>query len=132
MLKKCVLFFSNLIEKPFPPNETISERYQIIEHLGMGSYGHSYLVYDQLNQQKKVLKALRLHKRMTRSGRNGFELEKHLLMSIAHSGFPTYFEGGIYKNIPFYTMEYIEGRNFEQIIFYEGRKVPAIEAFKIA
>ncbi|MEH7305381.1 protein kinase domain-containing protein, partial [Neobacillus drentensis] len=42
-----------------------------------------------------------------------------------------YFDGGNYKNIPFYTMEFIEGMNFEQLIFSEGRKIPEKEAFQI-
>lgn len=102
-----------------------------MKHLGMGSYGHSYLVMDLDHQQEIVLKALRLHKRLTRSGRNGFELEKELLMSINHAGFPNYFEEGCYKKIPFYTMEYIDGKNFEQLIFSEEMKISEKEAFKI-
>lgn len=131
MLKKSVMFFSKLLESPFPVAEVINNRFKVIKHLGMGSYGHSYLVMDLDNQREKVLKALRLHKRITRSGRNGFELEKELLMSITHPGFPKYFEAGCYKTIPFYTMEYIDGKNFEQLIFYEERKIPEKEAFKI-
>jgi len=132
MLKRTVLYFLNLFERPFHPGEEVAERYKVVSHLGMGSYGHSYLVIDSLNKQRKVLKALRLHKRLTQAGRNGFELEKELLRSIDHRGFPTYFEAGLHKNIPFYTMEYIEGKNFEQLIFAEGRKITETEAFRIA
>lgn len=132
MLKRVVLFIANLLESPFLENEVAAERYKIIEHLGLGSYGNSYLVYDQLSEQNKVLKALRIHKRMTKSGLKGFEYEKKFLESIKHPGFPKYFEAGTYKNIPFYTMEYIEGKNFEQLIFQDGRKYSETEAFKIA
>jgi len=131
MMKKIALLISNLLEKPFTKNELIAERYQVITHLGAGGYGHSYLVYDLESGQKKVLKALRLHKRLIRSGRRSFELEKELLDSIDHPSFPRYFEGGNYKNIPFYTMEYIAGVNFEQLIFSEGRKISEKEAFQI-
>ena len=65
-----------MIERRFQQNEIISERYQIISHLGVGSYGNSYLVFDQVSQQEKVLKALRIHKRITKSGKIGFELRK--------------------------------------------------------
>jgi serine/threonine protein kinase len=131
MKKRMVLLFSNLLEKPFPKNKLIAERYKVITHLGAGSYGHSYLVYDQICRQKKVLKALRLHKRLTQSGRSDFELEKVLLNSIDHPGFPNYFEGGTFNNIPFYTMEFIDGLNFEQFIFAEGKRIPEKEAFQI-
>ncbi|MFL6559696.1 MAG: serine/threonine protein kinase, partial [Bacillus sp. (in: firmicutes)] len=131
MINKIALIFSNFVEKPFLREELIAERYQVISHLGAGSYGHSYLVYDLESRQKKVLKALRLHKRITQSGRRNFEIEKELLDSIDHPGFPRYFEGGTYNNIPFYTMEFIEGMNFEQLIFSEGRKISEKEAFQI-
>ncbi|MEH7093330.1 serine/threonine protein kinase [Neobacillus vireti] len=103
----------------------------MIKHLGMGSYGHSYLVMDLFTQQMKVLKALRIHKRMTKSGKKGFELEKELLKSINHPGFPHFFEEGSDKEKPFYTMEYIEGKNFEQLIFSEGWTITELGAFKI-
>lgn len=132
MFKRIVLFFSNLFERPLSSDETIAGKFRIIKHLGMGSYGHSYLVMDLLTQQNKVLKALRIHKRITKSGRKGFELEKELLKSIHHPGFPKYFEDGTYNKIPFYTMEYIDGKNFEQLIFTEGLTISEQGAFKIA
>jgi serine/threonine protein kinase len=125
------LLACNLLERPFPQEELVANRYKVIEHLGAGAYGHSYLVFDLVSQRKKVLKALRLHKRLTQSGRSSFELEKELLISIDNPGFPKYFEGGTYKNIPFYTMEFIDGMNFEQLIFSEGRKITEVEAFKV-
>jgi len=131
MIKKIALLFSNLFEKSFRNDELIATRYKVITHLGAGGYGHSYLVFDLDSGRKKVLKALRLHKRMTQSGRIHFDLEKQLLGSIDHPGFPKYFEGGTFNNIPFYTMEFIEGMNFEQLIFSEGRRISEKEAFQI-
>jgi serine/threonine protein kinase len=131
MIKRIAYLFSNLFEQLFPNDMLIADRYKVMRHLGAGGYGHSYLVYDLESKQKKVLKALRLHKRLTQSGRIDFEYEKELLNSIDHPGFPRYFEGGTFKNIPFYIMEFIEGMNFEQLIFAEGKKVSEKEAFQI-
>lgn len=131
MLKRFVLFTANIFETPFLQNEIIAERYKIINHLGAGSYGNSYLVFDQLTKRLQVLKSLRIHKRITKSGRRGFELEKELLKSIQHPGFPTYYSDGEHKGIPFYTMEYIEGKNFEQLIFQEGKKYSEDTVFSI-
>lgn len=132
MIKRFILLTANIFETPFFPNEIITERYKIIKHLGEGSYGHSYLVVDQLTKKQQVLKALRIHKRITKSGRQGFEQEKELLKSIHHPGFPRYYADGTHKNIPFYTMEYIEGKNFEQLIFQAGKKYTQEEAFYVA
>lgn len=126
------LFAANLMESRFQQGEIVAKRYEIMNHLGTGSYGNSYLVYDQVSKQKKVLKALRIHKRITESGKREFECEKELLQSITHPGFPRFFEDGSYRNIPFYTMEYIEGKNFEQLIFQDGQKYSEIQAFTIA
>ncbi|WP_249366969.1 MULTISPECIES: serine/threonine protein kinase [Neobacillus] len=132
MYKRLILGLSSFIEKPFSSEEIISGRYKVMEHLGMGSYGHSYLVLDLSSQDYKVLKALRLHKRITKIGLRGFEFEKELLNSIHHPGFPHYFEGGTYKHIPYFTMEYLKGKNYEQLIFSEGWKLSEREAFSIA
>lgn len=132
MFKRLTLMAANIMEKRFQQDEIIAQRYQILNHIGVGSYGNSYLVFDQESNQKKVLKALRIHKRMTKAGKSDFELEKNLLQSIKHPGFPCFFEAGTYKNIPFYTMEYIEGKNFEQLIFQDDQKYSETEAFKIA
>ena len=93
MFKRLTLVAANMIERRFQQNEIISKRYQIISHLGVGSYGNSYLVFDQVSQQKKVLKALRIHKRITRSGKAGFELEKNILKTIRASWISTLLRG---------------------------------------
>jgi serine/threonine protein kinase len=132
MIKRLILWISSLFEKQFAVDELIDGRYQVKEHLGTGSYGNSYLVMDLKWKKLKVLKALRLHKRKTKAGLRGFELEKELLISMKHPGFPRYYEDGVNNKIPFYTMEYIHGKNFEQLIFSDGWKISEVEAFTIA
>jgi serine/threonine-protein kinase len=55
-----------------------------------------------------------------------------ILKNIFHSGFPTYFESGTDEGTPFYTMEYIEGHTFEQLIFQEGKTYREVECFILA
>ena len=129
-MKTLILFFSSLFGHPFSKGVLVDSRYKVVSHLGTGGYGHSYLVIDQQTNQNLVLKALRLHRRILKSGRDRFEHEKLLLESIIHPGFPSYKESGSYKKIPFYTMEFIEGKNFEQLIFNDGKRYNELEAFK--
>lgn len=129
-MKTLILFFSGLFDPPFSKGVLVDSRYKVVSHLGTGGYGHSYLVIDQQTNQSLVLKALRLHRRILKSGRERFEHEKLLLKSIIHPGFPSYKESGSYKKIPFYTMEFIEGKNFEQLIFNDGKRYNELEAFK--
>ncbi|MED1467915.1 serine/threonine protein kinase [Bacillus salipaludis] len=132
MWKRMIHTVSGFIERPFPKDAVIANRFKVIEQIGAGGYGFCYLVVDQKDHQIKVLKTLRLHKRITDSGKSSFEFEKKLLASIEHQGFPQYFEEGIHKGIPFYTMEYMNGKNFEQLIFIEGKTFSEKEVFLIA
>src|SRR5690606_35722486 len=51
--------------------------------------------------------------------------------SISHCRFPAYYEKGEFEQIPFYTMEYISGKTFEQLIFQEGKIYSEVETFTI-
>ncbi|WP_428908405.1 serine/threonine protein kinase [Niallia sp. Krafla_26] len=109
----------------------IDERYEVIQFLGRGSYGNSYLVFDIKNQVKVVLKSLRIHKRIFESGRIDFEKEQQLMMELQHAYFPVFFEKGIHNNIPYFTMEYVHGKTFEQLIFDEEKIYSENESFQI-
>jgi serine/threonine protein kinase len=132
MFKKLILFVSSLFDPLISEGIVIDGRYTVIKHLGTGSYGRSYLVFDHESNQKLVLKALRLHKRITSPGRSGFFKEMELLKRIDHPGFPKFNKAGFYKGIPFYTMEHIDGKNFEQLIFHEDKQYSEKDAFAVA
>ncbi|ALC90212.1 hypothetical protein AM500_10780 [Bacillus sp. FJAT-18017] len=132
MLKRLILFLSHLFEKPFPPGTLVAERYTVVRLLGTGGYGHTYQVIDQETGSQVALKALRLHKRISRSGKAGFEREKEFLQKIQTSGVPAYYDSGKHEGKPYYTMELVEGKNFEQIIFEEGRSFDERQAFEVA
>ena len=83
--------------------KVINNRYEIIEFLGRGSYGNSYLVFDRIQQKQVVLKLLRIHKRMFKAGKNAFEQEQKLLQSLHHPFFPAFYEKGDYHGTPFFT-----------------------------
>lgn len=122
---------ADLLEKPLKIGAVIQQRYDIRKILGRGSYGTSYLAWDQLKQQSAVLKILRLHQRITKSGKAAFAEEQKLLDSLNHPFFPAFFEKGDIDGIPFFTMEYVSGKTFEQLIFEEGKTYGEKEAFQI-
>jgi serine/threonine protein kinase, bacterial len=131
MFKNLLLLGSNLLEKPIKNLTKINERYSVVDFLGRGSYGNSYLVYDEDKQVHVVLKTLRFHKRIFKSGIQSFEDEQKLLQSLEHPFFPKYFENGTYGKIPYFTMEYVAGKTFEDLIFQENKRYDEIEAFQI-
>ncbi|MEK3990851.1 serine/threonine protein kinase [Robertmurraya sp. FSL R5-0851] len=122
IFKPIVLAFSSLMDKELAVGEKINERYIIEKFLGMGSYGHSYLVYDSHLEKKVVLKLVRFHKRITKKGIRIHQYEIEILKSLQHSSFPTVFDEGMWGRIPFFTMEFIHGKTFEQLIFTEGQR----------
>jgi len=132
MIVKGILHtFANIVEKPFQMGEWIDHRYEIVQFLGRGSYGNSYLVFDTKKQTQVVLKCLRIHKRLFQSGRQSFQHEQLLLKELHCRYFPAYFENGIHKNIPYFTMEYVNGKTFEQLIFDEEIMYSELEAFQV-
>jgi serine/threonine-protein kinase len=47
MIKGALLTTANILSKPLYQGNLINNRYEIIEFLGRGSYGNSYLVFDR-------------------------------------------------------------------------------------
>ena len=131
LLKAVKLTLSSLFERNLSKGDCVLERYEVREMLGKGSYGYSYLVFDKKLNRLSVLKILRFHQRLTKRGRSFFYHEMEILKSLTHPSFPDFYESGVFDNIPFYTMEYIEGKTFEQLIFHEGKIYTEIEAFML-
>lgn len=127
-LKPIILTVSSLFEKKHSRGKMIHQ-YEIRDILGMGSYGYCYLVLNQKTQKLSVMKMLRFHKRITHKGRASFHKEMEILQSITNSRFPIFYEKGEFDHIPFYTMEYISGKTFEQLIFQEGNIYSEVETF---
>lgn len=126
-----ILIISSIVEKPLANGMFIQTRYEIERHLGSGSYGHSYLVFDHLKKTNLVLKALRWHKRISPNGRNDFGDEINIMKELNHPSFPKIIESGMFGNIPYFTMEFIEGKTFEQLIFEEGKQYGERESFRL-
>ncbi|WP_338469538.1 protein kinase [Niallia sp. XMNu-256] len=131
IIKEILYTTANIIEKPFQNGSLIDHRFEVIEFLGRGSYGNSYLVLDRKIQQYVVLKSLRIHKRIFQSGRLSFQAEQSLLKRLHHPYFPAFFDNGAHNQIPYFTMEYVKGKTFEQLIFDEEQVYSEKQSFQI-
>ncbi|WP_059170790.1 protein kinase [Bacillus sp. FJAT-27445] len=132
MYKNFLLACSNAFEKPMQKGELIEGKYEIIKLLGTGGYGHTYLAFDTVQGKEIALKTLRLHKRFSRSERQSFLKEQEFMQLACHPSIPAFYGNGIHKGIPFFIMEFKKGKNFEQLIFEEGRMYSERESFVIA
>ena len=120
--KPIISSVSAWIDKELAKGDIINKRYVIEKFLGMGSYGYSYLVFDTYLEKRLVLKLVRFHKRITKKGQRFQKYEVEILNSLQHPSFPAFYDEGMWGKIPFFTMEYIQGKTFEQIIFTDGQK----------
>jgi serine/threonine-protein kinase len=119
-----------LLDRPLRPG-TILHHYQIERVLGMGSYGFTYLVNDLSSAQQKVVKQLRKSKQRLEAGRKSFSYEKDIMQQLDHPSVPKILDVFEWKNQPFYAMEYIRGKNFEDLIFEDYETYTEKEAFAI-
>ncbi|MCP3738903.1 protein kinase [Rossellomorea sp. BNER] len=106
----------NSFEKKFSYGDVINH-YVIVNELGKGSYGTSYLVRDKKSEQRFVLKRLRPYKRIFNKGQNFIEYEASVLRNISHPAFPSVFSQGVDGKSPYFVMEYKEGKTFETLVF---------------
>ncbi|PLR99090.1 serine/threonine protein kinase [Bacillus sp. T33-2] len=132
MLKSIILGVSDAIEPKMAEGYTVDGRYRVEQYLGSGSYGRSYRVFDNKQGCQAVLKALRLQKRLSQRNISSFRNETELLRGFIHPAFPRFYECGEFNKIPYFTMEYINGKTFEQLIFSEGRIYNENEALSVA
>jgi serine/threonine protein kinase, bacterial len=118
-----------LTEQPLKVHQVVNDRYVIEKLLGKGSYGFTYLVKDE-NNNDKVLKQLRKYKMLEKSGEESFKHEVIILKALNDSSFPAFYEEFIENQKHFIVMEYKEGKTYEDLIFLENMTFSEEEALK--
>ncbi|MDM5188542.1 protein kinase [Bacillus sp. DX4.1] len=118
-------------DRPLRLGTIVAQRYRIESVIGMGSYGFTYIVNDLQLQEKKVLKQLRQSKQRYSSGRKSFAYEQMILKQLEHREIPSLYDQFIWKKQPFFVMEHMPGKNFEDFIFIEGHVYEEREVFRI-
>lgn len=118
-----------LTEQPLKAHQTVNEKYVIKKLLGKGSYGFTYLVKDEENQNK-VLKQLRKYKMLEKSGEESFKHEVTILRTLNDSSIPAFYDEFIENEKHFIVMEYKKGKTYEDLIFIENMTFSEEEALK--
>ncbi|KEK24038.1 serine/threonine protein kinase [Bacillus gaemokensis] len=118
-------------DRPLQKNTIVAQRYEIESVIGMGSYGFTYIVNDLQTREKKVLKQLRQSKQRYESGRKSFAQEQVILEQLDHPAIPKLYDTFTWKNQPFFVMEYMLGKNFEDCIFVDSYVYEEYEVFHI-
>jgi serine/threonine protein kinase, bacterial len=116
------------IDRPLPIGTLVNNRYTIIDYLGMGSYGMSYVVYDSKDNEKKLLKQQR---KRSKVDNQSFIREKDMLLSLTHERVPSLLDSFRWKKKEFIVMTYFPFRNLEDLIFADGQRFSETDAFRL-
>ena len=99
-------------------NPDNGREYEVLKTLAIGGMSTSYLVYSYNRQKLAVLKEINTELAQHAKGREMFQREAKILRSLKHSGIPQYYDFFATKERYSLLMEYIPGRNLEQIKSY--------------
>lgn len=122
---------SIIFDRPFKNGTVIDDRYEIMNVLGMGSYGITYLTYDRKKNMECVLKQMKPSRKKLEKVHLSFQYEKEILSYLNHPQIPEFGERITFNGHQFFTMEYVNGQTFEDLIFKEGMVYEEIDAFRI-
>ncbi len=123
------MFIVNIFERTLPKGTVLKGKYRVDRTLGKGGYGLVYVALDMEVGQEVIVKQLR--KRKYRTGLATFEKEEDILCLFQHSSIPAFYERFQEGKKHFLVMEWIKGKNFEQLIFQEGKTFNERESFEV-
>ncbi|MED4018877.1 MULTISPECIES: serine/threonine protein kinase [Sutcliffiella] len=107
----------------------LHERYILKEFIGQGSYGLTYLALDQKRENIVVVKQNRV--RWKKNSRNMFVKEAEILASLQHSSIPKFIDIFTEKKRSYLVMEYIKGKNFEDLVLSDDQKYNEQESLSL-
>ena len=110
------------------PGENI-KGYTIISIIGEGRYGIVYLCKKDTNK-KYVIKQLK--KEMMEKSRKKLFYEEEIMKSLDDKKFPKFIEKFNYNNTQYYVIEFIEGKDFYEILSFDGYEFSRNEIYDIA
>ncbi len=102
------------------PGATIGGAYEIIRLIGQGGMGEVYLAMHKALGKKCALKVIP-PEQVTEEGWRRFQLEARAVAKLEHKNLVRVTDLGIHEGcLPFYAMDYIEGRNLAEILEHDG------------
>ncbi|KJE27017.1 tyrosine kinase family protein [Geobacillus kaustophilus] len=117
------------LDRPRRSGDVLSGRYEVIEELGMGSYGIAYKGRDRLTGRLVVIKQARRTK--GEDGRRLLRREADVLARLRHPQIPMLHDLFVERGQPYLVMEYINGETVEDRIFKQEAKYTEQEAFRL-
>ncbi|MMZ50621.1 Serine/threonine-protein kinase B [compost metagenome] len=119
------------LDRPHEPGTVVKNRYTVTRMLGMGSYGISYLVFDHMQNEERVLKQVRPSRLNSPKGRPLYEYEIELLATLRHPQMPYLFDAFEENEQLYYVMSYIKGSTLEDMLFQQDASFTEPEAWRV-
>lgn len=94
----------------------INDRYELERRLGSGSMGEVFLARDRLLKKPVALKVLRGDMAKSRGTVRRFLREVALAHSVTHPNVVRIYDTGEADDLPYFSMEYLQGQTLEQLI----------------
>ncbi len=118
--RQAQLMNGSQIEVPIGPGTIIGGAFQIERIIGQGGMGIVYLASHKNMQQRYALKVLAPNL-VSEQYWMRFQAEAKTLASLKHPCMVSVYDLGIHqKSVFYYSMDYLEGRNLEDILAREG------------
>ncbi|MBN2310088.1 MAG: protein kinase [Candidatus Hydrogenedentes bacterium] len=117
------------------PGEVVAGRFEVIECLGRGGMGVVYRVRDRdLHGEERALKVMLPSLVGSDSATQRFLAEVAVAQKIRHDGVVAVYDLGKdeARDLRFFTMEYLRGRDLHQVLADRGGPLPVDEAVGIA
>jgi serine/threonine protein kinase len=121
--------------EPTEPPRTVAGRYRIVQLLGRGSFGQTFLALDTAERDRRVaLKRLHPEKSSSLKAFELFEREAAVLRSLRHHGIPAVYDSfhGTWDGTAaaYLVLEYIEGTSLAQLL-RSGQRPGPVEVLQI-
>ena len=116
------------IDKYYRPGENIKD-YTIIKIIGEGRYGIAYLCEKNTNK-KYVIKQLK--KDMIEKSKKKLFYEEEIMKSLDNEKFPKFIEKFDYDNTRYYVIEFVEGKDFYELLYFDEYEFTRNEIYDIS
>lgn len=119
----------NMITLENLSGQTIEQRYQVIDKVGEGGMGEVYLVHDQKLQREAALKVIG-HRNVSAEVVERFVREIKAMAALQHPNIIAVYDSGqLEDGRLFYTMKFVRGRNFADLIYDQAPRERLLEIF---
>ncbi len=107
------------VKDQFQPGKIINNRYKIDATIGAGAMGIVYLAHDQELNEPVALKMI-ITPGLTDKALEQFKVEIRLARKITHKNVLRTHDFGTFDNLPYISMEHVQGYDLSQLIRKKG------------